>query len=313
MAAPDPAHSNGTRGMPAQISFREVTKRYGKTTALDKVSIDVSGPGVVALLGPNGAGKTTFLKLLNRLSFPSSGEITVNGFSIDKNAAKVLGMMASQVDETRFHPYLSGREILRFVASLRGINGDAIEKRIEEVSSRTGISPFLDNLYGTYSSGMKQKFANASALVPDSPIISFDEPTANLDPAGVVEFRSIIEDLKAREKLVLISSHILSEVRSFGNRILIINAGRIVFDSSRDALEKYLSIRLESTPESMPEKIKGVSEVQANGDVLILKPKDGVSNSTVISELLKSGLKIREVSEVESLEKAYISRVSNEK
>ena len=301
---------SGQKGSRQVISIHGVTKRYSRRTALDTIDLELRGPGVISFLGPNGAGKTTLFKLINRLSFPDAGEIIVNGYNVVSEAEKALFCMGSQIDETRFHPYLTGREILSFVYLMRGIPRDMVEERLRTVGEGMGITSFLDDRLGTYSSGMKQRFAIANAIMANTDIIFFDEPTTNLDPSGIAEFRNLIQDLREMGKLILISSHLLSEVSGISDRILIMNRGKIVFDSDFEEIERFLSVRLEEIPDNVPKNIPGVSEISRRGDSIVVKPEKGVSNSEVIERFIEKGFKIREITEVEGLERIYASRTA---
>ncbi|MCL4332988.1 MAG: ABC transporter ATP-binding protein [Candidatus Thermoplasmatota archaeon] len=279
---------------------------------MDNLSLELKGPGIVGILGPNGAGKTSLLKLITGLLFPNSGNLTVNGHSLSERREKALSCIGSQIDETRFHPYLSGEEILRFSAQIMGIRDSEVESAVSDAARITGSGKFLKQKVGTYSSGMKQRFSIANAIVADPEILIFDEPTANLDPTGILEFRRVVLKKKEEGKLVIVSSHLLSEIREMSDRILIMDGGKIVFDSDRESSGRYLSVTLEGKSFRMPKNLAGTSELTESGNKITFRLENGTSNSDVIRELLDMGAKIREVSESEGLERIYGSRTSRE-
>ncbi|OGO08925.1 MAG: hypothetical protein A2Z66_07205 [Chloroflexi bacterium RBG_13_66_10] len=222
--------------MPEEFVIRTwgLTKRYGKTLAVDGISFEVPRGEVFGFLGPNGAGKTTTIAMLLGLVHPTSGAAEVLGCDIRKGLGAALRRTGATIESPAFYPYLSGRDNLRVMA-LTGGGCDA--GRIAEVLERVGLAGREGDLFKTYSMGMKQRLALAAALLNDPEFLILDEPTNGLDPAGIQETRTMLRQMVDEQgKSVFLSSHLLHEVQQVCDRVVIIDHGRVIAQGRVDEL-----------------------------------------------------------------------------
>ena len=209
------------------VETHSLTKRYGSgVLAVDSVDMSVRRGEVYGFLGPNGAGKTTTLRMLVGLIRPTSGTATVTGHTPGDPAG--LAKIGSLIESPGFYPYLSGRENLRVVADLAGVD----RKRVEEVLDMIELASRAGRKFGTYSTGMKQRLGVAAALLKDPELLILDEPTNGLDPQGMAEMRKLIKDIGQGDRTVLLSSHLLGEVEQICDRVGVISNGHLVTQST---------------------------------------------------------------------------------
>jgi ABC-2 type transport system ATP-binding protein len=219
--------------MPAIVA-RGLTKRYGRTVAVDAVSFEVGGGEIVGFLGPNGAGKTTTLRMLAGLIRPSGGEGRILDERVPGPALRRVGTM---IEEPSFYPYMTGRDNLRYAARL---HGDVPERRIDEVLDFVKLDRASEKRVKAYSQGMRQRLGLARSLLWSPEVLLLDEPTNGLDPVGIAEIRENLRAVAAEGVTVLVSSHILAEIEKLVDRILAIDKGRLVFDGPLDTLVRRL-------------------------------------------------------------------------
>src|SRR4030088_2563119 len=208
-----------------------LTKRYGNgVLAVDSVEMSVRRGEVYGFLGPHGAGKTTTLRMLVGLIRPTSGAATVAGHAPGDPAG--LAKIGSLVEAPGFYPYLSGRENLRVIGDLVGVDNKRVDEMLDliELGSRAGRK------FGTYSTGMKQRLGVAAALLKDPELLILDEPTSGLDPQGMAEMRKLIKDIGQGERTVLISSHLLGGGQATCARVGVISNGKLVRESTVEDL-----------------------------------------------------------------------------
>jgi ABC-2 type transport system ATP-binding protein len=218
------------------IEVERLTKRYGKTVAVDDLTFRVESGRITGFLGPNGAGKTTTLKAVLALIRPTSGETKVLGRhyrDLDDPVRKVGAVL----ETSRYHPGRSGRNHLRVVAAQAGIPG----QRVEEVLELVALKDAARRRVGGYSLGMRQRLGLAAALLGDPEVLILDEPANGLDPAGIRWLRDLLRELAARGHTILISSHVLAEVEQIVDEVVIIHRGRFVTQSSTAALAAQVS------------------------------------------------------------------------
>ncbi|MBX8635976.1 MAG: ABC transporter ATP-binding protein [Thermoplasmata archaeon] len=224
--------------MTSTIETRDLTKSYGKFLALDSLNLNIEGTKCVGFLGPNGAGKTTTLKLLTNMIFPTAGECLINGISVRADRKRALADAGVLIESPEIYPSLTPNEALGMVADLRGVPPSDRRHRIETVLAEVKMSEWADQKVGKFSKGMKQRINIAAALVHDPDVILLDEPTAGLDPRGMAEVRGIIRTLKKSDRLIFMSSHILSEVSEVCDEVALVNKGKLLF---YDTLENVTS------------------------------------------------------------------------
>ena len=212
------------------ITISNLTKIYGTQKAINNISFQAGNNEIVGFLGPNGAGKSTTMKIVTGYLKADSGEVMVNGIDVNENpleAKKCIGYLP-EGNPLYYDMYV--REYLSFVAGLHNIKKDT-RKRIEEVIDLTGLRIESNKKTGQLSKGYKQRVGLAAALIHNPDVLILDEPTSGLDPNQIIEIRQLIKDL-GRDKTVLFSSHILQEVESISDRVLIINKGTIAADDT---------------------------------------------------------------------------------
>jgi ABC-2 type transport system ATP-binding protein len=209
------------------IEARELVKRYGELTAVDRVELTVEPGDVFGYLGPNGAGKTTSLRMMLGLIAPTSGCVRLFGRDPHTLGARALDGVAGFVEGPRFYPYLSARKNLRLLADL---DGGGAASRIDEVLDVVELRDRAKDRVGGYSHGMRQRLGIAASLLRDPKLLLLDEPTTGLDPAGMRDMRELVKRLAAEGITILLSSHILAEVEELCNRVAIIRKGRIIYE-----------------------------------------------------------------------------------
>lgn len=209
-----------------ELELKHVTKDFSGVRAVDNLSFTLTR-GVYGLLGVNGAGKTTLMRMLTTLLIPSSGSITWDGkdiFRMEGEYRKLLGYLPQ---EFGFYPEFSIRDYLSYIASIKGIPPAAAKHRVKALLSQVGLSDVQGRKMKTLSGGMKRRAGIAQAMLNDPKILILDEPTAGLDPNERVRFRNLISEL-SEERIVLLSTHIVSDVEYIAGQILLMKAGRIV-------------------------------------------------------------------------------------
>jgi ABC-2 type transport system ATP-binding protein len=213
----------------APILTRGLTKRYGDLVAVDSLDLEIEAGEIFGLLGQNGAGKTTTILMLLGLTEPTSGRARVVGLDPARNPLEVKRRVGYLPDSVGFYSALTGRENLRYTARLNGLPREIAEPRIDEVLDQVNMSIRADSKTEEYSRGMLQRLGIADALVKGPDILILDEPTAAIDPIGVVEILDLLRQLADEKGItILLSSHLLSQVQSTCDRVGIFAAGRLI-------------------------------------------------------------------------------------
>ncbi len=221
--------------MSVVLEVNHLSKKYGSRMSVDDVSFKLNSGEVVGFLGPNGAGKTTTMRMIAGLISPTGGNVQLLGQPVPGVTLKQMGAM---IEEPSFYPYLSGRDNLRYAAKL---HGNISEKRIEETLELTGMKGRGSDRVAKYSQGMRQRLGLARALLSSPKLLMLDEPANGLDPEGIAELREVIKSFGDQGITVFVSSHILSEVEKFAPRVLIINKGKLLRDTSTQGLQTSTS------------------------------------------------------------------------
>ena len=229
------------------IEIKDITKVYGTQHALDHVSFSVRQGEIVGLLGPNGAGKSTLMKIIACYIPPTDGEVSVCGHSIYDDAIAVRRCIGYLPELNPLYPDMYVREYLRFMAGLSGIKDT--HSRADEMIELTGLTPEAHKRIGQLSKGYRQRVGLAQALIHDPKVLILDEPTTGLDPNQLEFIRNVIRNA-GKDKVVLLSTHIMQEVEAMCSRAVIISQGRIVADESMNDLNaKKLTEQFHRLPE----------------------------------------------------------------
>jgi ABC-2 type transport system ATP-binding protein len=218
------------------ITVKDLTKRYARTTAVDHISFSVEKGQIVGFLGPNGAGKTTTMRMLTCFFPPTAGTASVAGFDVLDQPLEVRRHIGYLPESPPLYLEMETIEYLRFVGRLKGLGGAELEKRVAFVIDRCWIGDVKTKLLGKLSKGYRQRVGLAQAIIHNPDVLILDEPTSGLDPRQINEARELIRSL-AGDHTIILSTHILPEVESTCEQVLIINKGKLVATDSVQNLQ----------------------------------------------------------------------------
>ena len=238
------------------LTVKDVTKRYGKFTVLEHISLEFQ-PGVYGLLAPNGAGKTTLMKMLTTLAFPTEGEILWNGTDIRSLGAAYRQQLGYLPQQLGFYPHYTPNQYLSYLSALKGLDGKTAGERIPKLLDLVGLSEVADKTMKKLSGGMVQRVGIAQALLNDPKILILDEPTAGLDPKERGRFRNILSGL-SRDRIVILSTHIVSDVENVANQLILLKDRQVYREDTPKNLCRSMEGRVFET--TVPEE-----EVEAFG------------------------------------------------
>ena len=221
--------------MTALIEADGLVKSFGALKAVDGITLRVPRGEVLGFLGPNGAGKSTTMRLITGFLEPDSGRARIAGFDVQDQAIEAKRRLGYLPEGAPLYAEMTPKGFLRFVAELRGLQGDALALAITKAVQRTGLGPVLDQTIETLSKGYKRRVGIAQAILHDPEVLIMDEPTDGLDPNQKHQVRELITEM-AREKAIIVSTHILEEVEAVCTRAIVINKGRIVADGTAEDL-----------------------------------------------------------------------------
>ena len=206
----------------------------GGPAAVDAVTLSL-GPGILGLLGPNGAGKSTMMRMLATLTQPTAGRIIWKGVDISRNPDALRMALGYLPQDFGVYPALSAREFLRYLAAVKGLPQGLARRRVDECLEQVGLTVDADRRLGDFSGGMRQRVGIAQALLNDPQLLIADEPTVGLDPGERLRFRHLLTEL-AGQRLVILCTHIVSDVEASATALAIMRKGRLVFSGSPEAL-----------------------------------------------------------------------------
>ncbi len=253
------------------ISVKNLTKYYGDFQALKGISFEIKSGEIVGILGPNGAGKSTTLRILTCYFNPTSGDAIIDGKSIlgeENNVKKIIGYLP---ESAPLYNDMCVFDYLVYMADIQELERSKLNERLHYVVNVCGLKEVISKPIGELSKGYKQRVGLAGAIIHDPKILILDEPTNGLDPNQIVEIRELIKEL-GKEKTVLVSTHILSEVEATCSRAIIINKGNIIADDTPENLSLNfgnnnksstikISIKTNDNIESVKEKLLSVSDI----------------------------------------------------
>jgi ABC-2 type transport system ATP-binding protein len=279
------------------IETRQLSKRYGALTAVDHISFKVEPGQVLGFLGPNGAGKSTTMKMIAGFLAPTSGGISVCGFDVQKQAIQAKQALGYLPEGAPSYGEMTPRKFLSFIADVRGLKGKHREQRLDDVIERLHLNAVLDQSIETLSKGFKRRVGLAQAILHDPQALVLDEPTDGLDPNQKHEVRALINAM-ARDKIIIISTHILEEVHEVCNRAIIIAHGKVLADATPSELEarsRYhqavsLTTNNVGAAREALSRIADVEAVEVNPQDhrITAFPKPGRQIFAAVSELVKA-------------------------
>ncbi len=288
----------------------ELTKRYGRHTAVDAVSLTVRRGEIYGFLGPNGAGKTTTLRMLLGLVRPTGGSARVLGGR--PGDPSVLRRVGALVEGPGFYPYLSGRDNLRVLASYNRLTGTDVEQALEQVD----LSARAGDAFKSYSLGMKQRLGVAAALLGEPDLLILDEPTNGLDPNGMADMRALVRRLAGQGRTVLLSSHLLGEVQQICDRVGVIDGGRLLTESTVAELRGASSLFVHAEPVMRAEQVIGSTlgavEIRraADGGLQVVTEPD--RSPEIVRALVQAGIEVHEIRSVErTLEEVFFEMTAH--
>ncbi|MGN0976801.1 MAG: ABC transporter ATP-binding protein [Faecousia sp.] len=268
-----------------ELKITNLTKQFADVKAVDGISCTL-GTGVYGLLGVNGAGKTTLMRMLTTLVTPTSGAITWDGrdiFAMEGEYRRILGYLPQDFG---FYPDFTEYDYLMYIASIKGLRPSVAKQRTKQLLQQVGLWTARDKKMKTLSGGMKRRAGIAQAMLNDPKILVLDEPTAGLDPSERIRFRNLISEL-SEDRIVLLSTHIVSDVEYIANEILLMKDGRIT--ASGTAQELIAASRLKvwrcTVPRDKTERylkafrVANVKTVPGGAELRILSPKPPTENA----------------------------------
>lgn len=305
------------------VEVEGLCKSYGPKQVLFDVGFCVKEGEVVGFLGPNGAGKTTTMRILCGLMAPDRGSVRLGGVDVLEEPIRARAMLGYLPENPPIYDELTVREYLEMAAQLRGLRGASRRRALEEVISYCDLEGVLDRLMMNLSRGYRQRAALAQAIMHSPPILVLDEPTLGLDAVQMAEVRSLIKGLRGKSTVIL-STHILQEVSSTCDRVLVINKGSIVADDPYEVLEERLrggvafSLRVDGDKPPFLERLRSLEgvafvEVHQDGSVFVQSKAGFDPRPEVASLAVEMGLKLYEMTQVRmSLEEVFLRLVSEE-
>lgn len=294
--------------METVLSIQKLTKNFGKLCAVNQLDLEVKRGQVFGMLGPNGSGKTTTLGMLMGVTHPSSGSFSWFGEKPSHLTRKKIGAV---LEHPIFYPYLSGQKNLELNAMIKGADPNNIPKVLEMVE----LASRKDDKYRTYSLGMRQRLAIASALVSDPIILILDEPTNGLDPMGIAEIRQIIKRIAADGKTIILASHLLDEVQKVCTHFAVLRKGKLMHSGPVDEVGKG-----EETVEVMAfhddlsiylQEFVGSASIKREDGLYQVMMKDGFHSQDLNKFLFEKGIITSHlVTKKKSLEKQFLEILS---
>ncbi len=279
----------------AAIEFDGITKRYGRTTALDGLSLQVGRGELVGLLGPNGAGKTTAIKLILGLVRATGGTGRVLGAPLGDRAARArIGYLPELF---RYQPWLRAREVLGLHAELAGVPPARRAAAAEAALDQVGLTDRADDPVSGFSKGMQQRLGLGVALLGQPELILLDEPTSALDPVGRTDVRAIVRAARDRGATVILNSHLLTEVERVCDRVVILHRGRAIASGPLDEVVAADGVRLRvsDVDEAGRQVLARFGPVSSDGDWLSIRPLDTTRIPEVVAALVAAGGRIHAV------------------
>jgi len=301
------------------IETEKLTRKFGKRTAVEGLTLKVEAGEILGFLGPNGAGKTTTIRMLAGIIAPTSGHAMVAGIRPDQEPERLHEVIGLLPEAPGFYERLSARRNLQYFASFYS-NRD-IATQAEKYLALMGLQDRRDDRVASFSKGMKQRLALARALLHEPKILFLDEPTAGLDPEVAREFRDVIKDLSGEGRTIFLSTHNLAEAEQLSQRIAVVRTQLIALDTPETLRQRQFKrsivVQLESVSDNLLEEVRDFPFVQGvqrqeNRLAVVLTDPDR-DRPELVQRLVESGARILEITEEKrSLEEVYLSLVQEE-
>ena len=277
------------------IRIDNLTKSFGPFTAVNGLSFSVAPGEVLGFLGPNGAGKSTTMKMITGFLAPTSGKVTVFDFDATEQPLKAKELIGYLPEGAPSYGDMTPRQFLNFIGQVRGFRGRELENRVQSVKQSLHLESVFDRPIETLSKGFKRRVGLAQAIIHDPKVLILDEPTDGLDPNQKQEVRNLIANL-SKDKIVIVSTHILEEVSAVCTRAIIIAGGKILADGTPQELEarsRYhgaisMTLRDVQNAESELMKMPQVASVEADQDRLVVFPHEGQALFAPVNDLIVS-------------------------
>lgn len=295
------------------LSLKNLDKKYGPIHAVNNLSFDIQKGNVYGILGPNGSGKSTTLGIILNVVNRTSGEYSwFNGALSTHEALKKVGAI---IERPNFYPYMTATQNLKLICKIKGISYNKIDEKLKTVN----LYERKDSKFRTFSLGMKQRLAIASALLNDPEILILDEPTNGLDPQGIHEIRQIIKEISKKGTTILLASHLLDEVEKVCSHVVVIRKGIKLYAGRVDELTAsngLFELKVEENEEQLIdllEKHTSISSVNKEEEVLIATLNEEMSASDMNTFLFKNGITLSHlVKRKPSLEQQFLKLTSNQ-
>ncbi len=310
------------------IKVEGLTKRYGRTTAVDNISFEVQRGQIVGFLGPNGAGKTTTMRVLTCFLPPTEGKASVAGYDVMEQPLEVKKHIGYLPESPPLYPEMEVHEYLQFVGKIKGVSNNDLSRRVDEVTERCALGDVRYKLISKLSRGYRQRVGLAQAIIHNPDVLILDEPTAGLDPKQIIETRKLIHDLSG-EHTIILSTHILPEVSTTCQLVIIINQGKLEAIDTPENLTARLRghetifVEVEGPADEVAAKLQALSGVnrvvRKDGQTgrtswEIETTKDTHIRSDLASAVVNSGWGLHELRPVGlSLEEIFLKLTTSDK
>ncbi len=299
------------------VETRDLTKTYGKFTAVNSLNLRIAEGEVFGLLGPNGAGKTTTILMLIGLCEPTSGSVLISGFDPLREPIKVKSIVGYMPEKIGFYDDMTARENLEYTGRLNGLSGSGLKSTIDELVDMVGLRDRANQLVGTFSHGMKQRLGIADVMIKRPKIAIFDEPTSGIDPEGTDQVLNLIKSMAQRKVTVVISSHQLHQLQKICTGVGIFSKGRMIASGSvdklgREALRRgnyHIILPIAQIADRVSDEIKripGVRSISSVADSTVVAADSDVSTEIARVVLEATGLKVQMKVEEFELEEIYM-------
>lgn len=294
------------------LSLKNLDKKYGSVHAVNNLSFDIKKGNIYGILGPNGSGKSTTLGIILNVVNKSSGNFSwFNGTLSTHEALKKVGAI---IERPNFYPYMTAVQNLKLICKIKEISAEIIDEKLKTVN----LYERKNSKFSTFSLGMKQRLAIASALLNDPEILILDEPTNGLDPQGIHEIRQIITEIASKGTTILLASHLLDEVEKICSHVIVIRNGIKLYSGSVDemtASKGFLELKIEKDEEKLLAALElhpSVKKVVKNHEIIIATLNDDTSATEMNTFLFGKGLFLSHlVKRKPSLEQQFLDLTNN--